>query len=255
MDRFEQAKREYDRDGVARIAGVFDYEDICRMRSEAYMCLLNAHPKHPYCSGGRLQVSPQGSPALLFFPSIQNTFLNLIRCSKELVTIVHEFLGSEVKQLNNQMYYRMPNDGDAFAYHQDVMFRKAMTDNFDPADYLQTVICIDPMTRENGGISFVLGSHRCTDLDLCDKSRLRTPDGPPVIFDSPEAENPMPVVTIEAEPGDVLVWNALTVHGSGKNTSHMSRMTYMNGFCKASACEQWLPYPDLSIDTELIPYE
>jgi hypothetical protein len=49
-------------------------------------------------------------------------------------------------------------------------------------------------------------------------------------------------VPMEADPGDVLVWSSLTVHGSEANTSNDSRMYYMNGFARARNCTPWPHY-------------
>ena len=260
MDAFEQAHRDYERDGVAIIKNMFTYEEVCSIRRWATLALIYSSTDKPYRSGCRMQYTKTGSPALAFWPALTSGYLNSIRCSRRLGAVVKSFLGEDVKQLNNQVYYRWPGDDDAFAYHQDVMFRKAMAIDFDHSDYLQTAIIVDPMTEKNGGINFVLGSHRCDDLQLCEKESLRTETGAPVIFDNSDSEAPMPVKTMCAEPGDVMVWSVMAVHGSGKNLSHHSRMTYMNGFCRSKSCEAWPQYFDANgdaihhPDVEDIPY-
>ena len=44
---------------------------------------------------------------------------------------------------------------------------------------------------------------------------------------------------IRAQPGDVLIWNVMTIHASLPNLSSQPRMTYMNGFSRARSSEAW----------------
>jgi len=245
---------DYKRDGVCLIQNLFSPTEVNLMRACAYSALMKASEENPYRSGGRMQMRGK-YPALMFWPSLIDEYLNEVRMS--LAGLVADFLGPDVKQLNNQVYFRLPGDADAFAWHQDAMFRKGFSGG--PHDYIQTIIAIDEMNKDNGGIGFVLGSHECKDLGLVEKSKLRTETGPPTIFESLESERPMPIKYFHAMPGDVLVWSHMTVHGSGQNKSNRSRMSYMNGFAKASACDGWPWYMEegklvTNADTDAIPY-
>jgi hypothetical protein len=39
------------------------------------------------------------------------------------------------------------------------------------------------------------------------------------------------------DPGDVVIWNAYTIHGSQPNRSRHSRRLYINGFARAADCD------------------
>ena len=39
------------------------------------------------------------------------------------------------------------------------------------------------------------------------------------------------------EPGDVLIWNPYTIHGSRPNLSESSRRVYINGFARSTHCD------------------
>ena len=58
------------------------------------------------------------------WPALVDATLDAIRCDPRMVAIVEGLLGPEVKQLDDQIYFRLPGDPDSFAWHQDVMFRR-----------------------------------------------------------------------------------------------------------------------------------
>lgn len=235
----------YAKDGVVRLPGFFGWSAVLGIR-EAASEQIDYRANAPYKSGRRVQMVGD-NPGILFWPALDNLTLDDLRYSLE--PIVKAFVGDNARQLNNQIYFRHAGDGDAFAWHQDAMFRRGMVEGWDVATYLQTIIVVDEMDQESGGIGFILGSNKGAIYDLVDKEHLRTQSEPPIIFEDPEAERPLSVKWLEAEPGDVIVWNALTVHGSGPNKSSHSRMTYMNGFAPADQCEAW---PDFLRDGKLV---
>jgi len=192
----------------------------------------------PYISGRRLQKSGN-FPAILFWPACASGYMDGVRYY--LRDVVEDMLGGDVKQLNNQWYYRLAGDGDAFAWHQDIMFRR--DHSIGVGDYLQTVIAIDE--PRGGHIRFIEGSHRLGELGLVDKGDLRkAPGGAPV-----EGLLRWPV----PKPGDLLMWDAYTVHGSFPNDSGYSRMNYMNGFCRADRVEEWPWYLENGDIVDLMP--
>jgi len=259
----DRAKASYERDGVAQIPGVFTKDETDFIRAEAITSLEGAHPDKPYRSGQRLQTRTvtHGSvtawfPSILFWPALGKGYLDGVRTDPRMQEIVQHFLGPDVKQLNNQVYYRMPGDGDAFNWHQDVMFRKGLADGHSIAeDYLQTVIVVDEQDGNNGALLFKVGSHRLGDRKLVEKAHLR--DAPDLRDGGLPAEAPE-IWRIRAHSGDVLIWSVMSIHGSLPNTSSGPRMTYMNGFCCARSSEAWPWYLKAGqiqpADPEAIPY-
>jgi len=113
-------------------------------------------------------------------------------------------------------------------------------------------VCVDEIA-DNGSIGFIHGSHRLGNLNLTDREGLRDYTDPPEL---PGCEGPHPYYLM---PGDMLVWSALTVHGSRPNTSTRMRMLLMNGFARSSACDAWPHYlrdgEVVPMDAGEIPYE
>jgi hypothetical protein len=206
--------KQYEANGVARINGVFTNEEINELRCLSWKAFRDA-------PDGQIQWK-NNFPALLFGPQGLEKFQK----NERLANIARTVLGKDILQLNYQLYFRLPGDGDQFNWHQDISFRTpiAAYDQIETG-YLQTAIVIDPMTRENSPIEFVLGSHKKGDLGLIPRDNtersLRDSKG------SSFYGTPM-----TAQPGDVLIWSVMIVHGSRKNESQLSRMYLMNGFAK-----------------------
>jgi ectoine hydroxylase-related dioxygenase (phytanoyl-CoA dioxygenase family) len=172
--------------------------------------------------GGKMQwhrCHGEQFPALLFWPAKVDHYADFLR--RTMAEGIRIALGNNVRQLTNQFYYRIPGDGDAFNYHRDLMFRDHMHDDWNPAtDYLQTVICVDDWTEDNGAIWF---TDEILDTDL---EHLRDDPGD------------MRGEMIAAHSGDVVVWSASVSHASKPNVSQSHRLTYMNGFARAEICDE-----------------
>lgn len=254
LSDLQAAKADLVEQGVARIAKVFSDEEVNRLRAAALVLMMESGRDRAYREGGRIQLVRKDGieyPSILFWPCLASEPFDRVRCDRRMVTIVSHLIGDDAKQLNNQLYFKLPGSDDTFAWHQDIMFR-ADTSIYPGIEdrYIQTIIAIDPVTEKSGAIKFVLGSHKLGRLDLLppDRAGFRTFRGE--FSDDRLAQ--LPVKSIELEPGDMLVWSLLTVHGSGPNRAAASRMTYMNGFAAASASKIW---PDYLKGAELQPVQ
>lgn len=232
--------------GITSISGVFTDEEMARLKTEAKTITAEEVSKAGY---PHVPIEYKyGHKALVFFPAIVNSYLNDIRKDPRMVKIVRAFLGDNVKQVNNQVYFREAHTEDQFNWHRDVIFRT-------PADrfpnirehYLQTIIAVDDLTVENGTVEFIEGSHQEPDDEFTGSlGNLRT-------FDRRGRYG----TKYEAKKGSVLLWYVTTVHGSEQNHSDQDRCTYMNGLARAEGC---LDYPwylkdgePQDIDPTLIP--
>lgn len=219
---FDLHKHEFLEYGYTIIPAVFTREEAEKMNIEARRLLDSLLPRHP-----NLQIR-NGYPALLFGPSDLSLMLNSFSHSARMKNIVRSFLGPDVFQLNSQIYFRNSGDGDQFAWHQDICFRTPPEDFLNIEEgYLQTIICLDPID-DNGAIEFIPRSHKRGNLELIPR-------------DNSERglrkfhRNGWNGIKVKANPGDVLLWSVMIVHGSEPNTSGKSRMTFMNGFARKDA--------------------
>lgn len=263
-ETLQTATAAYRAKGVAKIAAVFSQDEVNQIRKSALHALTQvaeinqAGYRHKPLEVVRdAQGNP--SPALIFWPCLANSAMNATRSDARLLRIVTSLLGPDIKQLNNQFYYRLPGDSDSFAWHQDIMFRHPL-DSYprivEEDGYLQTAIVIDEMHANNAPIIFIEGSNHFGDIALHtpgDYSGLRGFDPEKLPADIKKLQQ----VEMYAQPGDLLLWSSLTVHGSRTNKSNTPRMYYMNGFARASNSEGWPSYSQeglLSVlDPALIP--
>jgi ectoine hydroxylase-related dioxygenase (phytanoyl-CoA dioxygenase family) len=225
---------ELENNGVAKIENVFGRDEINELRCKCWNAFREAS-----C----LDIQWRGDfPALVFLR--EKRWVDKFAKHEKLAWIVKRILGPEVVQLNKQIYFRLPGDGDQFNWHQDITFR-IPKQNFVGIEegYIQTAIVVDPMTEDNSPIMFVHGSHQFGELDLV--PRDGTEQGLREFRDNILGQ---PMI---ANPGDVLVWNVCTVHGSRVNNSDRSRMYLMNGFAKKE-CVLDQSYPTYLSEGELV---
>lgn len=128
-----------------------------------------------------------------------------------------------VDQLINQAHVKRPGDEVAFSYHQDSYHRRYGTPLFQDVNgrgsFVQALTAVDPMGPDNGGLWLIPESHRLGHIPTLD-GRLAAGS-----FDEKSA---VPVVL---EPGDTLLLNPFTIHGSDCNRGGHPRRLFINGFC------------------------
>jgi len=159
MKNISKLKNEYLKKGIIVIPNVFTSEECDEIKKQAYSIKdeeikAAGYPHSP-------SETAYNKRSLIFFPALANEYINTIRTDERLVELVKEFIGDDVRQINNQIYFRESGDEDQFAWHQDIMFREEGSFNGDvEADYFQTIIAVDDITEENGAIEFIDGSHK-----------------------------------------------------------------------------------------------
>lgn len=218
-EKIKDSKKIYIERGYSRITNVFDKKEVLQIRTASYELLKNIEKANP-----RLQKTPRGNPALVFWPQDICPIMKNFAHDDRMKEIVRYYLGDKVFQLNNQVYYREAGDGDEFAWHQDICFRTPPQDYLNiEENYLQTVIVVDDILPGMGAIEFIPGSHKLGDLNLVprDNSEKGLRKFVRNLWQGDKAY---------AQAGDILLWGPMVVHGSEQNVSDKNRMTYMNGF-------------------------
>jgi len=230
-------KKEYDEKGIVVIPSVFTSTECDEIKRQAYTITDQQIKEAGYPHSPSEQAYNKKS--LIFFPALANEYINSIRIDSRMVELVQEFIGDDVRQINNQIYFRERGDVDQFAWHQDIMFREGHLFNEDVMeDYFQTIIAVDDITQNNGAIEFIEGSHKT--MRISPPTNLRK-------FYRGDLNG----TKYTAKKGDVLIWSVMVVHGSEQNNSNSDRMTYMNGFCRTKASSG---YPHYLIDGKVVPH-
>ena len=172
------------------------------------------------------------------WPSYHQPLLNAVRLDLRFAELLGSLIGSNLKQIINQVHWKAPGSLGDFAWHQDSRFRRPASAyrNLGTA-YVQTGLAIDPHTRESGCMRLIPRSHLRGALDL-DSSKLVM--GTAMSDDALEAVGLRSddAVDLLLNPGDLALWNPYLVHGSGKNVSNHKRRLYINGYVRAADCDR-----------------
>jgi ectoine hydroxylase-related dioxygenase (phytanoyl-CoA dioxygenase family) len=235
----------YHEHGYAVVKGVFDPDEVAELAAafdRTYAQGL-AHGR-PFRHGNtfyNVTCDATLGPVMrmMQWPAYIDPVLNRFRLDKRMHDIVAPLIGSDLKQIINQMHWKPPGASMVeFGYHQDIRSRRPRTAYRDPASsYIQTAIAVDPHRRENGAMTFYSGSHLLGELPLSPGVK---------IMDTEMSEDhvaqfglePDQRVDLELDPGDVGFWDLYTIHGSGPNVSNLDRRVYLNGYVTAANCDR-----------------
>lgn len=153
--------------------------------------------------------------------------------------ILQCILGPDIKTVLTSIFWKPAGEpASGIAYHQDAGFRTPPSAFRDLAkSYLQLAVALDAQDDRNGGLRFVTGSHTQARLFVRQEQSV-------LLGDAGESElrdmglSPNKVCAVRLEPGDVVMWNAFTVHGSGPNRSlDRDRRSFTIASMRAGDCD------------------
>jgi ectoine hydroxylase-related dioxygenase (phytanoyl-CoA dioxygenase family) len=164
-----------------------------------------------------------------------NPYFERLRRSEPYRRALAPLLGEDIKQVAQQIHWKPPGaERTGFRFHQDLRFRERREAFRDlMISYITTGLAIDPATRENGCLRIIPGSHKQGYLGLSD-------DGPLMkgVTEEPTLKaaglDPGAILDIELEPGDLVMWSLLTVHGSNINRSQKGRAFLLSSYVRAA---------------------
>jgi ectoine hydroxylase-related dioxygenase (phytanoyl-CoA dioxygenase family) len=229
----------YHRNGYAIVRGLFTLPEISALSDaidNIYEEALSLGRSFRY---GNLHYRLDGDEVrMVQWPSYHNIVLDRVRTNPRIAQLLAPLVGSDVKQIINQLHWKKPGGKGDFAFHQDSRFRKpAWAYRNLGTSYVQTGIAVDPHTQVSGAMRIMPKSHLLGSLDM----QLEGP----VMENAPEDEvlvamglDPADLIHLELEPGDFALWNSYLVHGSGQNVSDHYRRFYINGYVRAADCDR-----------------
>ncbi len=233
----------YRRDGFAILRGIFSPDEVRDIAAAADQIHSEAVRHGRSFRHGNLFYNVAPDPVgpqvrMVQWPSYHQPVLNRVRLDRRMARLLEPLLGSDLKQIINQIHWKEPGGKAEFAWHQDSQFREPAHAyrNLGSA-YVQTGLAIDPQSPESGCMRFVPRSHLNGDL------RLNTPKevlGVAMDDEVLHSAGLAPEDAVEAvlEPGDLALWSPFTVHGSGMNGSDHRRRLYVNGYVRAEDCDR-----------------
>jgi ectoine hydroxylase len=202
---------EYRTNGYILEKGMFDREEIellSRAAKEDRALDQHAFGKGDG-EGGTIRLSLWNHPG--------DTLYGMFARCESIVNSAERLLEGEVYHYHSKMIMKDAKVGGAWAWHQDygywyqngVLF-PLLTSAF---------IAVDKATRENGCMQVLKGSHLMGRID-----HVLTGDQAGADLERvKEAEKRLELVYVEMDPGDVLFFDANTLHRSDQNRSENSR--------------------------------
>src|SRR5437868_2783601 len=101
------------------------------------------------------------------WPSYHQQVMDSVRLDPRFVELVEPLIGSDLKQIINQVHWKAPGSLGDFAWHQDSRFRRPAEAYRSLATaYVQTGLAIDPHTPDSGCMRFIPRSHLRGDLGM-----------------------------------------------------------------------------------------
>lgn len=238
---------EYWNKGYVILRGVFRHDELAELRIAFDRTYAEAmqHPKTWRHQNRTIWVH-QSAAIGQFISGCQwqswvDPVLDRVRTDPRMLAIVEPLIGNHLKQIINQMHWKMPHSGYTWCLHQDVRSRKPDHCFRELGrSYVQTGIAIDRHWADNGAMKILPYSHLRGDLrmesGLGPRSDTREEAVATAGFD------PQQLVDVVLEPGDVALWTPYTIHGGGVNTTaDDQRRFYINGYVKAENCDRGQP--------------
>jgi hypothetical protein len=226
-------------DGYAIVRGLFGPDDIAEVSAaidEVHAEGLALGASFRY---GNLNYRLDGGELrMVQWPSYHNVVLDRFRTDYRVAAILADLIGTEIKQIINQVHWKKPGGKGDFAFHQDSRFRRPDSAYRNLAtSYVQTGIAIDRHDRSSGAMRVLPGSHLGGPIDLPTSGEVMSSV---VETDTLAAagHDPGGLVDLELEPGDLAMWSSYLVHGSGSNHADHYRRFYINGYVRAEDCDR-----------------
>ncbi|MES2136825.1 MAG: phytanoyl-CoA dioxygenase family protein [Pseudomonadota bacterium] len=235
---------DYLRDGYAVVRGLFSRNEIAAIAAAADQVYAEGATHGRSFRHGNLFYNvasgADGAPLvrMVQWPSYHQAVLNRLRLDRRVARLLEPLIGSELKQIINQLHWKAPGTIGEFAWHQDSRSRRPASAYRNLADsYVQTGLAIDPHGPRSGGMRFIPGSHARGDLGMdCSKKALGTAMNDAALADV--GVSAKDAIELVLEPGDFALWSPYLVHGSGTNCSTHKRRFYINGYVSAQDCDR-----------------
>jgi ectoine hydroxylase-related dioxygenase (phytanoyl-CoA dioxygenase family) len=231
--------------GYAVVRGVFGADDVAALRQafdRIYARGLSYGRSYRH-QNVLFRITPDARLGrivrMVQWPAYFDPLLDKVRLDRRLFDLVSPLVGSDLKQIINQMHWKPPGaEMVEFGYHQDYHFRRPKEAyRALEASYVQTGIAVDHHRVENGAMTVYPGSHLQGPLVFPERGRIANAS---VSDDDLRGLglDPQAMVPVEMEPGDVALWHVCTIHGSGPNTTAEDRRLYINGFVTGANCDR-----------------
>ena len=201
----------FERDGFVVLPGFFSGEEIAPLREACH-----ADPS----IGGRLRAvadSSGNAQEIIEWTTFSDDFLGMLPRLARLISGSEALLGRPVYHWHSKLSMKAPHSAGRWDWHQDYPYW--YLEGCLSPDMLTCMIAVDRVTRANGCVNLIAGSHRYGRIDHvpigassgCDPRRLE------------HIQRRSPPVPVEMEPGDACFFHCNTLHASSGNSTDFPR--------------------------------
>jgi ectoine hydroxylase-related dioxygenase (phytanoyl-CoA dioxygenase family) len=204
-----EQRRFYDANGYLLIKGFVSADEAAALRAEVHAIAARQGPTNATWSS----VADQGT-ILEHSHDVQfrSAAFTRLLVDERLTGLFTSLIGPNVQLHHNKMFIKPPERGSPFPMHQDHGYfphrGRSMT---------AAILHLDDAPDEKGCVRVYPGSHKLGPLPAHGQDHHVETERFPLAG----------ATAIEAGAGDLLVFNYLTVHGSGLNRSDESRTTWL----------------------------
>jgi phytanoyl-CoA hydroxylase len=149
-----------------------------------------------------------------------------------LLDCIESLLGADILFVNSMVVTKPPGVDGRHPMHQDLLYF-----GFRPGDrVVGTWTALEDVTRENGCLAVIPGSHQLPLLDHADPDWEHVNLG---FVGVSEQDAAAPRQHVEMKAGDTLLFHSLLLHGSGTNSSQGFRRAISAHYADANCEDQW----------------
>ncbi len=227
--------------GYAIVRGLFGKAEIAEAQAEAQRIYQEGLQHHATYRHQNLlyEILPEAFAGQRYVMQAHwfswiSPFFERFRRSPQMFSALQPLLGRNVRQIAQQLHWKPPGAPlSGYRFHQDLRFRERQEDFKDlMTTNINFGVAIDPATKENGCLRVIPDSHKKGYLGLAD-------DGPIMKGTTQDEElrkaglDPADILDVELDPGDLVIWGLVTVHGSQQNKSAKDRCFMISSYTKA----------------------
>jgi ectoine hydroxylase-related dioxygenase (phytanoyl-CoA dioxygenase family) len=199
----------YDESGYLLIRGFISPDEAAALRAEVHAIAARQGPTNATWSS----VSGQGTKIEHSHDvQFRSAAFTRLLVDPRLTGVFTSLIGRNVQLHHNKMFIKPPEHGSPFPMHQDYGYfphhGRSMT---------AAILHLDDASDAKGCVRLYPASHKLGPLPAIGQDHHVDTDRFPLSEATP----------IEAQAGDLLVFNYLTVHGSGLNASDEPRTTWL----------------------------
>jgi phytanoyl-CoA hydroxylase len=214
----------YKEEGYLLVKGVFNMQEVEAMRESIDKIIRRAaeakRDDNAAWEGDYLPKEQLRKLVLKGFHNVHyhdSVFLNAL-AHTNMVSVLNKLIGPNVQLHHSKMLVKPPEKGAAFPMHQDYPYFP-----HEKHSMLAASVHLDESNEENGCLRVIPKSHKQGVLAHVGRHYLNHKEYPI------SSGTPCP-----AEPGDVLFFNYLTIHGSDVNKSERNRRNVLFQYRDAS---------------------